>query len=258
MQYRFDIVGDAAIFETDGKGSDRAIAKEIVSAHPRVKTVYRKAGGREGPYRLRRLKTILGRAGRTLHREYGFSLLLDPRKVYFSPRESTERQRIASLVLPGETVLVMFSGVEPFSIAIAKKQPLVRKVYGIEVNPDCAAFAEENIRANKLGHKVTHMTGDVNKEVPKLLKAGVKLDRVVMPLPETGHEFLGVAFAACKRGGIIHFYSLSSEASLFEEPEALLKDAASRAKAKYSITGRKKVLPFAPRRWKVRLDVKKG
>ncbi|MBI4176655.1 MAG: hypothetical protein HY518_05595, partial [Candidatus Aenigmarchaeota archaeon] len=111
-----DIIGDIAIVEMPEKGHDnRKVIESILKTHRHVKTICMKAGERSGKYRLRRLKVIHGKETVTIHREYGYQLKLDVRKAYFSPRESTERQRIAGQVKPGETVLVMFAGIGPFA-----------------------------------------------------------------------------------------------------------------------------------------------
>ena len=245
MQYSFDIVGDVAVFETRERGNDRKIAGEIISRHKSVRSVFRKTGERKGRYRLRKLKRITGKGGKTVHREHGYLLSMDLEKVYFSSRESTERQRIAEQARPGEKVLVMFSGVEPYSIAIAKKKPEIGKIYGVEINPAAEEFALENIRVNKLSHKIVHITGDVRK-VP----LPGKFDRVVMPLPEGGKDFLNVAFRECRKGGTIHFYSISGEED-FRDAENHLKGY------RYKLLSRRKVLPYSPGRWKVCLEIRK-
>jgi tRNA (guanine37-N1)-methyltransferase len=252
-EYSFDIIGDIAVFETRERGRDGEIARKIMGIHSSVRRVFRKTGGRRGRYRLSKLRRVLGKPGPTLHTEHGYKLVIDPEKVYFSPRESTERQRIASQARPGERVLVMFSGAEPYSIAIAKKQPGIGKVYGIELNPAAERFALDSIRINKLSHKIVHITGDVRKRAEALIREGPSFHRVVMPLPETGHRFLGVAFRACRRGGTIHFYGISSEESPFRDVEARLKKAGF----EHRVLSSRKVLPYAPRKWKVCLDVKK-
>jgi tRNA (guanine37-N1)-methyltransferase len=70
-------------------------------------------------------------------------------KVYFSPRLSQERLRIAQKVRGGEVVIDMFAGVGPFSIQIAKKFNNV-KVYAIDTNPVAIQFLKQNIALNKI------------------------------------------------------------------------------------------------------------
>ncbi len=156
---------------------------------------------------------------------------MDVRKVYFSPREGTERQRIARQVKSNETVMVMFAGAGPYALAIAKRQPRVKKVYAIEINPDAYKYLVENVRINKLGSKVIPILGDVETECTKYFG---KCDRVVMPLPKGAYEYLKLATSCLKnKGGHIHYYFWSSEDALEEIKEIVEVDfKAEKRKAK--------------------------
>lgn len=252
----FEIIGSkekaVAIIEVrDGNANDAA--NEILLRHKNVKSVLQKLSNREGEYRTRQYKLLAGdKDTEVLHKESGYTVKLDPQKVYFSPREGTERQRIAGQVKPGETVLVMFGGVAPFPISIAKIQPEVNKIYSIELNPIAHKYAVENIRINKLSHKIFPICGDV-REVCKELR--MKFDRIVMPLPKGAYEFLDVAISYLKSNGIMHFYYWSLESDLFSEAERVIKRNTEKFGKKIKILNRKKVLPYGPRKWKVVLDV---
>jgi len=254
----FDIIGNVAILEIpeELEAKKLVIAKVLLKIQKNVRTVCRKTSEREGTFRLRGLEVLAGNGTETEHRESGCVFRLDVSKVYFSPREGTERQRIASQVRPKETVMVMFAGVGPYAIAIAKKQPKVGKIYSIEINPDAVRYMRENIRINKVQERVEPVLGDVKKASKPFCG---KCDRVVMPLPKEGFRFLGEAFMCLKpKGGIIHFYSYAHEENLFQEAEGLLKKAAKKAGRSIKILQRKKVLPYGPRVFKVCLDIKVG
>jgi len=228
------------------------VAKAITSIHRNVKSVLVKASERFGEYRLRRLELVYGDEDtEVVHREHGCLFKLDPRKVYFSPREATERMRIARMVSPGERVLVMFSGVCPYPITIAKTQPLVEVVYGVELNPEAHRYCVENVRLNKVEGKVVPIPGDVREVCPTV--EGM-FDRVVMPLPKGAHMFLDLAVRCLKDRGFIHFYHWAREPDLFSEAEELLRSEAERQGYRAEITCRRRVLPYAPRVWKVRVD----
>lgn len=248
----YDVIGDVAIIEIPEKLEDREkeIAEAVLAINKHVKTVCKKAGKRKGPLRLRELKVLYGTETRTEHKEHGMTLRLDVEKAYFSPREATERQRIARKVKPGETVLVMFSGIGPFAIAIAKSQPKVEKVYAIELNEYAHTYAQENIRINKLSHKVVPIHGDVKKEAPDFY--GV-CDRVVMPLPLKAHEFLPQAIKCLKPGGVVHFYTVVEEKNL-EKARETVEKACKKQDRKFSILDVRKVLLYGPRTWKVCVD----
>lgn len=258
----YDVVGSegksVAIIEIPKELEDKKhlIAEAVMDVNKNVKSVLNKVSGRKGTFRLDELELVAGDEDtEVLHKEYGYMLKLDPQKVFFSPREATDRNRIASLVKPGEIVLVLFSGVAPYPIAIAKKQPGVNKVYGVEINPTAHEYAKDNIRMNKLSHKITVVNDDV-KNVDKIFD--FKFDRIVMPIAVGGEDYLDEVFSMVKDGGIIHFYSFGDEKDLFSKAEGFVRDAARRSNIKFIIEERCKVLPFSVRSYKVCLDVKAG
>ena len=132
---------------------------------------------------------------------------MDLEKTYFSARLGHERLRIAKQVKLGENVLVMFSGSSPYPLILAKHSP-VNKIVGVELNPDAYNFGVQNVRMNKLGRKVSLINGDVREVLPKMNE---KFDRILMPLPKTGEEFLDVALERVVKGGIIHLYAFLNE-----------------------------------------------
>jgi tRNA G26 N,N-dimethylase Trm1 len=60
------------------------------------------------------------------------------------------------------TVLVMFSGVGPFAICVAKRQATASCI-AIEFNPDGYRYCIENIRLNKVVDRVTPILGDAER-----------------------------------------------------------------------------------------------
>jgi len=253
----FDIIGNVAVIEIPQELESKKllIAKALMKVHPSVNTVCRKMSEREGKFRLRKLEVLAGKRTETEHRECGCVYRMDVSKVYFSPREGTERERIASQVKAGETVMVFFAGVGPYAIMTAKKRK-PSKVYAIEINPDAVKYMKENVRINGVQEKVEPVLGDVKRLAKNFYG---KCDRVIMPLPKEGYRFLPEAFACLKnKGGIIHFYHYAHEEELFQEAEGLVRRAAQKAGRGVKILKRKKVLPYGPRVFKVCLDIKVG
>lgn len=248
----YDIIGGkekaVAIVEIKEGEDEKKIAEEIMKKHKNVKSVLKKVSGREGEFRLREYELILGdEKTEVIHKEYGYFLKLDPQQVYFSPREAEERQRIAKQVERGEVVLVMFSGIAPYAIAIAKNQPEVGKIFCIEKNPVAHKYAEENVRMNKLSHKISLILGDVKFEAKNFFG---KCDRVVMPLPFGAYDFLEEGMMCLKEKGFIHFYSGEEEEKVLER----IREVASKLKKKIEIKEIRKVLQYAPRKWKICVD----
>jgi tRNA (guanine37-N1)-methyltransferase len=259
----FDLIGSkekaVAIVEIPKGADEKAVAEEIMKENKNVKSVLKKVSERRGKFRLRECELIAGDADtEVVHKEYGYLLKLDPQKVYFSPREATERQRIAEQVKAGETVLVMFSGIAVIPIAIAKKQPKVEKVYAIELNEDAHKYAVENVRINKLSHKIVLIEGDVRTAAKKYFGM---FDRVVMPLPLGAETFLDVAINCLKKkGGTIHFYSCGREEDLYSDAVKLIEENAKKLgkklNRKIKILNKRKVLAYSPGKYKVVLDIK--
>lgn len=255
----FDLIGSrekaVAIVEIQEGVDEKAIAEDIMKKNKNVKSVLKKVSRRKGEFRLRECELIAGEENtEVVHKEYGYSLRLDPQKVYFSPREARERQMIAEQVKPKEIVLVIGSGVAAFPIAIAKKQTKVEKVVGIEINESAHRYAEENVRASKLAHKINLVLGDARIECKKYFG---RCDRVLIPLPLESEDFLDIAIKCLKpKMGMIHFYSVGKEEDLFSDALKIIEKITNKLKKKSKILNKRKVLPYAPRQYKVCIDMK--
>ncbi len=254
----YDIIGSrekaVAIVEIpkELKNQEKQIAKQILRRHRNVKTVLKKLSERRGKYRTRKYKLLVGvKDTEVLHKESNCLFKLDPKKVYFSVREGTERLRIAKKVKPNERVMVMFSGVGPFPIIIAKYQPKVKEIISIEINPKAYRYMKENIRINKFQQKIIPVLGDVKTKAKKWYG---KCDRIVMPLPLESWKFFNIALKCLKpKGGIIHLYMTEREESIKKQTENKTNRYRKKFKIIYKI---RKVLPYAPSVNKYCVDMK--
>lgn len=205
----YDIIGSIAIIEIpkELEKKEKEIANVLLTMHKNITTVCKKAGIHKGTFRTQKLKILAGkRTKETLHKENHVRIKLNMEKVYFSPRLSTERKRIADIVKKGESILVMFSGCAPYPLVIAKNSE-AKEIYGIEINPTACVYAKENIKLNKTGN-IKLFCGDVKEALPKINK---KFDRILMPLPGGGEEYLGLVLSKIKKNGVIHFYDFIHE-----------------------------------------------
>jgi tRNA (guanine37-N1)-methyltransferase len=253
LRRAFDIMGTIAIIEIPPEAvkKERLIAETILKLQKNVKTVLKKSGIHDTEFRTQPMEYVAGvNTKETVHREHGVMLKLDVEKVYFSPRLSTERARIASQVKPGESVLVMFSGCAPYPCVIAKNTK-AKEVLGIELNPLGHKYGLENIRLNKI-RNVTLINGDVKDIVPELKR---KFDRIVMPLPKSAGDFLDVAFSASKKGTIIHFYAFEEEGK-FDAAEKRVLAACKKAGVKCKILRTVKCGQHAPHVFRICVDFK--
>ena len=249
----FDVVGDILIFSDFPKEltkKEKLIGEIILQTYPHIKTVLKKTKKYSGKFRTPKLKIIAGEKRKeTLHKENGVFIKLDVERVYFSPRMSTERKRVSELVRLNESVLVMFSGAGPYPLVIANNSK-ARVVYGIEINPTAHKYALENVKKNKMENKVKVFVGDVRKVMPKINK---KFDRILMPLPKGGENFLDLSLTYIKNHGVIHFYDFLHEDE-FEKAHGKIKKACEKAKKKFKILNTAKCGQYSPGFYRVCAD----
>ncbi|UCD44801.1 MAG: class I SAM-dependent methyltransferase family protein [Candidatus Bathyarchaeota archaeon] len=255
----FDVVGSkqkaVAILEfPEGlEGHRKLIAEAIMRMQKNIVSVLAKASAREGEFRTRELELIAGDPDtEVLHKESGCVYRLDPRTVYFSPRESMERARIASAVKDGEEVLVMFSGVGPFPICMAKRHEDVRAT-AIELNPHAHNYCVENVHLNRVADRVEPILGDVRFVSRRLDRL---YDRILMPLPKGAYKFLDVAVPLLKDGGVLNFYHWAPADDLYGEAERLVTKVFNSGGLGVEFVDHVRVSQYSPRYWKVRIDAK--
>lgn len=246
----FDLIGNIALIQIpkELKSKAKSIAQTLLREHKNIKTVYSK-GKISGRLRVPKLKWLAGQhLEETIHKESGCIFELNVKTCFFSPRLSTDRLEIAKQVKKNEKVLVMFSGVAPYAIIIAKHAK-PKKVTCIELNKNAVKYAKENILINKIKN-IEVLQGDV-KKIKKLVKE--KFDRIVMPRPQLKYDFLKEAFFVAKKGTIINFHDFVLEKDIDKVKERIEK-AAKKAKKKVKILRIKKVREVAPFKYNIRVD----
>ena len=265
----YDVIGDIIIIKNhpELESKREIIAEALHKIYPRVRSIAAVPlyAHTDELYRTRRdLEVICGDKNmETTHKESGCIFKVNLKHVFFSPRLSYERMRVAKKVLPGETIINIFSGVGCFSIVIAKIQPQT-KIYSIDVNPYAVEYMKANVRLNKVEGAVIPILGDASEELEKL--KGVA-DRVLMPLPEQAYSFLTLAVRALKLDkegarGVIHYYDVSTgrkEDDLFNVPLERARDILSSAfgdSLRIEVEEKRIVRSVAPRKYHVVLDLR--
>jgi tRNA (guanine37-N1)-methyltransferase len=216
----FDVVGDIAIIiiPPELSAKEHLIAGAILNTNKNIKTVAKRAGNYDGEFRTIDLAVIGGEDLReTEHRENGVRFFLNPEKAYYSVRSSSERKRIASLIRPDEDVLVMFSGIGAFPLVIAANSRAA-EIVGIEKNPDAHRYALKSLAGNRRLKNVVLYEGDVLEILPRLCRT---FDRVLMPLPKTAADYLGIALTAVHSGGRLHFYDFQASGTFSQSIEKI-------------------------------------
>jgi len=228
----------------------RKFAGKLLKEQKGVKTVLEKKERIKG--RLRKLSTNYVAGENTkevLYKENGCVFRFNIDETYFSPRLSNERKEIASKIKKGENVLVMFAGVAPYSIVIAKLSK-AQKVFSNEINQKANKYAELNIKLNKVKNKVELVNGDIKRNVGKIKQ---KFDVIVMPRPQLKETFLKEAFQLSKKGTRIYYYDFCREDEIDSIVEKI-KQEAQKYKKKIKILIKKKAGELAPYKIRLRVD----
>ena len=249
-----EIVGRILILEipTELTSKEKLIAEAYLKVQKNIDTVVRKEGIHGGEFRTRTVRILAGKKSKeTVHKENGIELKLHLEKTYFSARSASERLRIARSIKKGEDVLVMFSGAAPYPLVFARNSD-ARQIYGIELNPLAHSYAHDNIHLNRLEHKITLHNGNVLTILPKLKR---KFDRIAMPLPKTGEDFLPLALSRIKPKGTIHLYSFLDEND-FPAHIRKIKEVARSVKRPVRVLRSVKCGQFSPGVFRVCFDLK--
>ena len=222
----FDIFGNIAILRlsSDLESYNKQIANALLLSHKNIKTVCIDLGV-QGEFRIRNLKIISGDSNFiSVHKENGMKFEADISKVYFSPRLATERQRLSSLVSPGENVLDAFAGVAPFSVYLAKKGC---KVTSLDSNPNATEWVLKNYYNNGINEKQFSF---FNSKFEDYEFGAQKFDRIIMNNPINCLPFLPKAMSLVSEMGVIHFYSIGPKDESFQLSRHLTEEFKCSAK----------------------------
>ena len=250
----FDLIGDIIIVRIPDSliSKKQIIGKTLLEQVSTANSVFYQSSPVEGDFRTRQLEVIAGEdKTQTEYRENGCRFIVDVEKAFFSPRLSTERERIAGLVKEGEVVVNMFGGVGMFSLLAAKDTACT--VYNIDINPVASQLCKENSQINKLKGEVISLNGDATKVIDEHLTG--KADRVLMLLPERSDEFLDSALNCLKDNGIIHYYSHMHADRKQDAPRLSEEHFMSVNKTNAEIITSRNVRPVGPRFYQTVVDV---
>jgi len=251
----FDQIGHIIIIRIPDSltSKKKLIGETLLDQVKSAKSIFYQSSSVDGEFRTRDLEILAGEdKTETEYKESGCRFLVDVRNVFFSPRLSSERTRIAEFVNDGEVIVNMFGGVGIFSIIAAKMKKCT--VFNIDINPFATKLCKKNIAINRLVGNVISIHGDASQVINSQLKN--KSDRTLMLLPEKSDEFLDSAILSTKSGGIIHYYShihadkKSDAAKLSEQHYMQITPVKS------TILGSKIVRPVGPRFYQTVVDVK--
>ena len=246
---RYDVIGDIAITQIppEIEHKQKEIVEGLLTVHPFLKVIARK-GFHTGAFRIREYSIIWGENRlTTIHKENGVKIKVDLSKVFFNPRMKGERYRLAQLANDGEKILLLFAGVLPYALVLARYKNV--SITAVELNKEAVALGIENIELNKsrLKGKIEIIQGDVFDVVPKL----GNFDRVISPTPR-GVDALNLALKKAEKW--VHYYEFVHENELEEFKQRILREC--RKLGKECEVKIKKVSDFKPHVYKVCADIK--
>jgi len=222
MRIPLDVVGDIAILKFSRwtpwvykKYYGLRLLKEMKS----IKVVLEKTHGFSGELRVQETRWIAGEKRKdTVHRENDCSFYLNVDETYFSPRLSQDRKIMCEEVLktikPNSKILVMFAGVSPLPIVLAKllkRNKINAEIISSELNKKACEFGEKNVRMNKVGDYVKVECGDSRKLCEKLSKGKNRFDFIFMLRPNLEETFLDSALKVAKKGTTIFYHGFGDE-----------------------------------------------
>ncbi len=204
---RFEVIGDIAIISIPDELSpyQQAIASSLIAQRHTITTVLKRVSKRSGACRVAEFEPIIGTKTKTIYREFGFKYRVDLSKAFFTSRLAGERRRIASIIRPGEVVLVPFAGVGPFAIPVAAQGA---QVIAVEINLEACLLFRENAIMNRVEDRVAVICSDAAM-AGRMLR--IRADRAILPTPYGYEEAFRPLAEMVKAGGIIHYYTFDNQ-----------------------------------------------
>jgi len=255
-----DIIGDIALLKFPRRIFwliKKLKARKFLKEHKTLKTVLEKTEGFSGELRTLKTKYLAGiKTKEATYKENGCIFKYNVDESYFSPRLSNERKIIADEVVKlsknkGTKILVMFAGISPYPIVLAKKLKQSGKqaeIISNELNKKANIAGEKNIILNKLQNIITLVGGDA-KTLPTKLKA--KFDIILMPRPNLKDTFLETVLRLSKKGTTIFYHGFGTKKEVLDEIKRNTKNKIE----KISIRKAGDIGPYKYR-WQVRFKVK--
>lgn len=258
-KYRsFSTLGNLAVvnFPFETKQADKKrFAQSLLKKNKSIKTVVEKSEIFKGRLRKMKTKHLAGEETKeVLYKENACAFRFNIDETYFSPRLSNERKEIALKVKKNDEVLVMFAGVGPLPIVIAKMSG-AKKIYSNEINRLANKYAKQNIERNKLKDKIELIPGDIKRIAEVLRKQKKKFDVIAMPRPQLKDSFLEQAFALSKKGTRIFYYDFCKQDEIKGIVDKI-KLEAKKAKKRIKILKIKPAGELAPYKIRCRVDFK--
>ncbi len=249
MGIGYDIIGDIAIIKFDrdvSENNKKIFANNFLLKNKNIKTILEKTDKIKGRLRIAKTKFIAGEDKRiTIHNENYCKIKLNVDKTYFSSRLSNERKVVSEEIIKkiknNGKILVMFAGVAPFPLVIARFLKNAKKkatIISNEINREACKYAEENIKLNKLEDYIKVIQCDAKKlpekrvvpASPNSSATSQKFDFIMMARPNLKETFLKTALKLSKKSTIIYYHGFGEMQKVLDEIKKETKNKISKIK----------------------------
>jgi len=253
MKIPLDIIGDIAILKFPKEYTKKQkinYAKEFLEEHKNIKTILEKTSKIKGRLRIAETKFLAGENKKqTTYVENGCRFKLDVDKTYFSSRLGNHRLEVANeisnKIKKNQNIIVMFAGVAPLPITLAKILKQNNKLDNIkiiseEINKEASKYAIENVKLNKFQDNIQVVQCDAKKLPEKLKKLNLHIaerkadnikgrlnvkgtlvplryDFIFMARPNLKETFLNPAIKISKKSTIIYYHGFGTKEEVIKE-----------------------------------------
>ncbi|KYK23734.1 hypothetical protein AYK25_06455 [Thermoplasmatales archaeon SM1-50] len=253
LPVKWEKIGSVAIISLpdDLKQYQRIIGKAYAKVLGCSSTL-NDVGNISGLYRKPSVELIFGsKKTETIHRENGIRYRLDPQRIMFSSGNLAERQRMATVSHPHETVVDLFAGVGYFTLPMAVYST-PKKIFACEINSVAFRYLCENVVLNHVSSIVEPLFGDNRLVAPKDCA-----NRVILGYLHDSEQYLPVAFECLQgMGGVIHYHHLVPIELIPEKPLSHIKQIAIRYNRSVDLLKTQVIKSYAPGIDHVVLDVR--
>jgi tRNA G37 N-methylase Trm5 len=221
-----DILGKAVILKFPENTPLKIKKKEslnFLKKNKNIESVFEKADKIKGRLRKMSLGFLAGKNNpEVLYNENGCRFIFNINDTYFSPRLASHRNELCDEIVKKITkkknkILVMFAGVAPWPVILARKMKLAKKqgmIISSELNRKASKYAEKNVLLNKVQEYVKVIQGDSRKIYEKF---DFKFDFIIMARPNLKETFLKDALKLCKKSTLVYYHGFGKKEEVLKE-----------------------------------------